>query len=470
MRSAGIVGILQPFVVVLMVLLCSTFTLSATANAQGITQLSGTVVDASGAVIAGATVQVRSANGILQKTTQTDANGSFIISGLAAGNYRLVISNPGLETKEIPVTIATTESPARLRISLAVGSVSTTINVQGREDSLIGIAESASQGTVGATEIQDRPILRSGEILETIPGMIITQHAGGGKANQYFLRGFNLDHGTDFAIYLDSMPLNLPSHAHGEGYADMNAVTPEFVERMNYEKGPYYADVGNYGSVGSANLVFFKTLPENFSSRSKAACMASGGSFSAYRKSSAKAICCMAEKRITITAHGRHQDNYYKFNGILTYSQGGEANGFSITARAYRGTWNSSDQIPVNAIPLVGFYGALNPTDGGESQRYSLQGEWHRSSANSESKITAYGFYYDLNLFSDFTYYLDDPVKGDQFEQQDRRWVAGLDAHHAIFSTWFGHKVANTFGLQVRNDWVHNGLYRSRRPYAHEQK
>ena len=460
MRSAGIVGILQPFVVVLMVLLCSTFTLSATANAQGITQLSGTVVDASGAVIAGATVQVRSANGILQKTTQTDANGSFIISGLAAGNYRLVISNPGLETKEIPVTIATTESPARLRISLAVRSVSTTINVQGREDSLIGIAESASQGTVGAAEIQDRPILRSGEILETIPGMIITQHAGGGKANQYFLRGFNLDHGTDFAIFLDGMPLNLPSHAHGEGYADMNTVIPEFVERLNYEKGPYYADVGNYGSVGSADLVFFKTLPANFLEIEGGMYGFGRAVFGVSQKLGSGNLLYGGEAYHD-NGPWTHPDNYYKFNGILTYSQGGEANGFSFTARAYRGTWNSSDQIPITAIPLVGFYGALNPTDGGESQRYSLQGEWHRSSANSETKVTAYGFYYDLNLFSDFTYYLDDPVKGDQFEQQDRRWVAGLDAHHTIFSTWFGHKVANTFGLQVRNDWVHNGLYRS---------
>jgi len=460
MRSAGIVGILQPFVVVLMVLFCSTFTLLATANAQGITQLSGTVVDASGAVIAGATVQVRSANGILLKTTQTDANGSFIISGLAAGNYRLVISNPGLETKEIPVTIATTESPARLRISLAVRSVSTTINVQGREDSLIGIAESASEGTVGAAEIQDRPILRSGEILETIPGMIITQHAGGGKANQYFLRGFNLDHGTDFAIFLDGMPLNLPSHAHGEGYADMNTVIPEFVERLNYEKGPYYADVGNYGSVGSADLVFFKTLPANFLEIEGGMYGFGRAVFGVSQKLGSGNLLYGGEAYHD-NGPWTHPDNYYKFNGILTYSQGGEANGFSFTARAYRGTWNSSDQIPITAIPLVGFYGALNPTDGGESQRYSLQGEWHRSSANSETKVTAYGFYYDLNLFSDFTYYLDDPVKGDQFEQQDRRWVAGLDAHHTIFGTWFGHKVANTFGLQVRNDWVHNGLYRS---------
>ncbi len=215
-------------------------------------------------MIAGATVQVRSANGTVQRTTQSETNGSFILSGLAAGNYRLVVSNPGFESKEILVTIGTTGAPAPLRISLAVSAVSTTINVQGREDDLIGIAESGSQGTVGATEIQDRPILRSGEVLETVPGLIITQHAGGGKANQYFLRGFNLDHGTDIAIFLDDMPLNLPSHAHGEGYSDMNTVIPEFVKRVDFEKGPYYADVGNYGSAGAAHVEFFKTLPQNF--------------------------------------------------------------------------------------------------------------------------------------------------------------------------------------------------------------
>src|SRR5271169_4161930 len=258
------VRIAEQFIAALIILFCATASLWATANGQGITQLSGTVVDTSGAVIAGAAVQVRSTNGALQTTTQTDANGSFIISGLPAGNYRLEVSNPGLETKEIRVTIGTTEAPGTLRISLAVSSVNVTISVQGRDGSLIGIADSATQGTVGAAEIQDRPILRSGEILEAVPGLIITQHAGGGKANQYFLRGFNLDHGTDFAIFLDGMPLSLPSHAHGEGYADMNAVTPEFVQRLNYEKGPYYADIGNYSSAGSANVVFYKTFPQNF--------------------------------------------------------------------------------------------------------------------------------------------------------------------------------------------------------------
>ncbi len=423
-------------------------------------QLSGTVVDTSGAVIAGATVLVRSANGTVQRTAQLDRNGYFNISGLSAGNYRVVISNPGFQTKEIPVTLGTTGTPAPLQISLAVNALSTTINVQGREDDLIGIADSATQGTVGAKEIEDRPILRSGEVLETVPGLIITQHAGGGKANQYFLRGFNLDHGTDFAVFLDGMPLNLPSHAHGEGYADMNIVIPEFVRRLNYEKGPYYAEVGNYSSAGSANIQYFKTLPRNFFQVEGGMYGYGRAVFGVSQKLGSGNLLYGGEAYHD-NGPWTHQDNYYKFNGLLTYSRGDSTNGLSIRARGYHGNWHSSDQIPVTAIPLVGFFGALNPTDGGNSQRYSLQAEWHRQGTNSATAIMGYGFYYDLDLFSDFTYYLDDPVKGDQFEQQDRRWVAGFDAAHTIFSRWFGHKVENTFGLQVRNDWVHNGLFRT---------
>jgi hypothetical protein len=219
------------------------------------------------------------------------------------------------------------------------------------------------KGTVGAKELEDRPILRSGEVLETVPGLIITQHAGGGKANQYFLRGFNLDHGTDFAVFLDDMPLNLPSHAHGEGYSDMNTVIPEFVQRVNFEKGPYYADVGNFGSAGSAHLEFFKTLPENFF-------QVEGGMYGY-----ARAVFGVSQKlgSGSLLYGGEayyddgpwvHPDGYAKFNGLLTYSQGDDAKGFSITARGYHGKWNSSDQIPVTATPLVGFFGALNPSTG----------------------------------------------------------------------------------------------------------
>ena len=432
----------------------------ATGDKAHPTQLSGIVVDTSGAVITGATVQVLSADGTVQETTLSDRNAAFLISGLPAGNYRLVVSNPGVETKEILVTIGATAASAPLRISLVVGSVSTTINVQGREDELVGIAESATQGTVGAKEIQDRPILRSGEVLETVPGLIITQHAGGGKANQYFLRGFNLDHGTDIAIFLDDMPLNLPSHAHGEGYSDMNTVIPEFVKRVNFEKGPYYADVGNFGSAASAHVEFFKTLSQNFFQVEGGSYTYGRAVFGASQKLGSGNLLYGGEEYY-YDGPWKHPDAYNKINGLITYSRGDDTDGVSITARAYRGKWNSSDQIPVTAVPLVGSFGALNPADGGHSQRYSLQGEWHHQGTNSESKISAYVFYYDLNLFSDFTYYLTDYNKGDQFEQQDRRWVGGFDAHHTIFSTWFGRKMSNTFGLQFRNDWINNGLYRS---------
>jgi outer membrane cobalamin receptor len=332
--------------------------------------------------------------------------------------------------------------------------------VEGRQDSLLGIADSASQGTTGSEQLGDRPILRSGEVLETIPGVIITQHAGGGKANQYFLRGFNLDHGTDFAVFLDGMPLNLPSHAHGEGYSDMNTVIPELVQRIDWEKGPYYADVGNYGSAGSAHLVFYKTLPQNFATVEAGMYGYERGVFGVSQK--------LGQGNLLYGGEVYHDngpwvnpDNYSKFNGLLTYSQGDDANGFSVTARGYRGKWNSSDQMPESAVPIVGFFGAIDPTDGGNSQRYSLQAELHRQDENSATKIIAYGFYYDLDLFSNFTYFLTDTNRGDQFEQQDKRWVGGLDVRHTISSKWFGLYVQNTFGLQVRNDWINNGLYQT---------
>jgi outer membrane receptor protein involved in Fe transport len=423
--------------------------------------LFATVVDPSGAVIAGATVEVLRADDTVQLTTQSDKNGSFIIAGLPEGNYRLVVSTPGFETKETPITIGTTEAPAPLRITLTVGAVTSSMNVQGRADDLIGIANSAGEVTVGAEQLQDRPILRAGEILETVPGLIITQHAGGGKANQYFLRGFNLDHGTDFAIFLDGMPLNLPSHAHGEGYSDLNTVIPEFVERLDAAKGPYYADVGDYGSAGNAHVVYYKTLPENFVQVDGGQYQFARFVFGVSRKLGAGNLLYGGE-----AYHDGgpwvHPDNYYKFNGLVTYSRGEAANGFSLSARAYAGTrWNSTDQIPYTAIPVVGFFGALNPTDGGHSHRYSVQGEWHRQNEYSQTSIMAYGFYYDLNLFSDFTYYLVDPYKGDQFEQQDRRWVAGFDIRHTIVSRLFGRKAETTFGMQLRNDWIHNGLFRT---------
>ncbi len=423
-------------------------------------QISGVVLDPSGAVIAASTVTVQGANRVVQRTTRADRNGVFAVSNLPGGSYRLVVSASGFQSKEVPLTLRTGEAIGMFRITLQPGLVNTTMEVQGREGDLSGIADSGTQGTIGASEIEDRPILRSGEVLEAIPGVIITQHAGGGKANQYFLRGFNLDHGTDFAIFIDGMPLNLPSHAHGEGYSDMNTVIPELVGRVNYEKGPYYVDVGNYGSAGSAHLEFVKTLPQNFV-RVEGGMYGYGRAVFGVSEKLGAGDLLYSGEAYHDDGPWTHPDNYYKFNGLLSYSQGSEDKGFCITARGYHGQWHSSDQIAGNAVPLVGLFGTLNPSDGGRSQRYSLQGEWHRGGASSQTKVIAYAFYYDLDLFSDFTYFLTDRSRGDQFEQKDGRWVGGLDAHHTIYGEWLGRQMVNAIGLQVRNDWIHNGLYQS---------
>lgn len=336
------------------------------------------------------------------------------------------------------------------------------IIVEGRADSLIGVADSATQGTVGAAQLAERPTLRPGEVLETVPGVIITQHAGGGKANQYFLRGFNLDHGTDFATFLDGMPLNLPTHGHGQGYSDMNIVIPELVQRVNYQKGVYSVENGDFSSAGAARLEFFKVLPQSIAT-------VEGGSFNYGRVMFADSPL-VGGGHLLYAGEFMHNDgpwdkpdDYNKVNGQLTYSRGDAANGFSLTARVYRGEWDSSDQVAASAVTggSVPRFGSLDYTTGGDSQRYSLQGEWHRSDADSVTKIMAYTFYYDMDLFSDFTYFLTDNVRGDQFEQVDRRWAAGLDARHTFYGELGEREMENMFGVQVRNDWIRNGLYQT---------
>jgi len=333
--------------------------------------------------------------------------------------------------------------------------------VEGRQDSLVGVAVSATQGTVGSEELAERPLLRTGEILETVPGVIITQHAGGGKANQYFSRGFNLDHGTDFSIDLDGMPLNLASHAHGQGYADMNVVIPELIDRLDFEKGPYYAENGDFSTVGAAHLVFADTLPADI-------IKIEAGS-DGYFRGLVATSSALASGNLLVGLEVYHEngpwvvpDEYTRYNGMLKYSSGSASLGYSVTAMAYHGRWNSTDQVAESAVAsgLIPFYGSQSPTDGGYSQRYSIQGEWHSQDADSASQIMAYAFHYDLNLFSNFTYYLVSP-DGDQFEQQDNRNVLGLKASHSFAGRFLGHRMETTVGTQLQSSWIDLGLYQT---------
>jgi outer membrane receptor protein involved in Fe transport len=332
--------------------------------------------------------------------------------------------------------------------------------VHDRADNLVGAADSASEGAVGNPQIESRPLLRPAEVLETVPGLIATQHSGTGKANQYFLRGFNLDHGTDFATFLGGIPLNLPSHGHGQGYTDLNFLIPELVQEIDYKKGPYYPDVGDFSSAGSVDLRYFDVLPQGIAK-------VEGGQFDYGRLLLADSPA-VGEGHLLYALEGLfnggpwdNPDDYEKINGLLRFTSGDAGNGISATALAYHGKWNSTDQVPLRAIEngIIDRLGAIDDSDGGNSSRYSLSGEWHRDVGPGQVRVLSYGYYYDLSLFSNFTFFFDDPVHGDQFEQKDRRWVFGLVPTYNWGMDVFGRPMDNTAGLQVRSDLIHNGLF-----------
>jgi outer membrane receptor protein involved in Fe transport len=344
------------------------------------------------------------------------------------------------------------------------------IVVRGRSDSLVGVAKTASQGTIGFEQLSGRTLGRPGEVLETVPGMITTQHSGGGKANQFFLRGFNLDHGTDFATSIDDVPVNLPTHGHGQGYTDLNPLIPELVERVSYDKGVYYAEHGDFSSAGAASLEYFDVLPQSLASLEVGNLGYERAVFAASPKLGSGNLLYGVE---LFHSDGpfEQEDRYKKLNALLRYSQGDESRGWRVTASAYSGDWNASDQLAERAIDVPGFdrFDTLDTSSGGESQRYVLSGEWHRKDASSATRVTVFGFYQNLELFSNFTYFLASP-DGDQFEQADRRRVVGTRASHTFFGDLAGRSMENTFGLQVRADWIDNGLFQTVRKRRTEKR
>ncbi|MEY5026420.1 MAG: hypothetical protein RLZZ244_1948, partial [Verrucomicrobiota bacterium] len=250
--------------------------------------------------------------------------------------------------------------------------------VTGKRSDLLGIAPAASEGTASGEELRARPLLRRGEVLETVPGMVVTQHAGGGKANQYFLRGFNLDHGTDFALALDGMPLNMRTHSHGQGYADLNLLIPELLERVDYSKGTYTARNGDLSSAGSADFRLYAFLPRAFSTVEL-------GERGYYRGAVGDTFPTgNGPHSGKLTLAGEYQqyegpwvlpENFKRWNGFSRYFKGDADDHLALTLMGYRGSWQSSDQIALRALEtgLVDRFGNLNPTNGGKSARYSLQ-------------------------------------------------------------------------------------------------
>lgn len=334
------------------------------------------------------------------------------------------------------------------------------VEVVGTYETGVGTSDSASEGRVTARRIETRPALRPGEVLEYVPGVIITQHSGDGKANQYFLRGFNLDHGTDFAIDVAGMPVNMPTHAHGQGYADLNFLIPELVSGIDYRKGPYYAEVADFSAAGAASIHYANSLPHTIGSVTigehdyKRALLAGspnvGGGTLLY-----------GIELIGQDGPWDNPENFKKFNAALHYSRGDRADGFSVTGMAYKADWDSTDQIPQRAVDsgLIGRFGAIDPSDGGETSRYSLSYEQHHDFGGGRVAVDAYAIHSKLNLWSNFTFFTDQ-ANGDQFEQAEDRTVLGVHPRVEFYNKLAGMDSIFKIGMQARRDDIEPvGLY-----------
>jgi hypothetical protein len=327
--------------------------------------------------------------------------------------------------------------------------------VEGRAMDLIGVALTSSQGTVGSAELDVRPFLRRGELLEVIPGVVITQHSGGGKANQYFLRGFNLDHGTDFSVSVEGMPVNMRAHAHGQGYADVNFMIPEFVEGVDYVKGPFFTGVGDFSSAGAAGYRMFRELPEDFVrvefGEDRFQRFVTGTTLR--RGTSSTLLGIEAEH---YDGPWLLEDDFRRFNFLGRHTWRRKSGEFTLTAMGYGAQWDATDQIPLRAIEdgRIDRFGFVDPSNGGDSDRFSLSFDWAKADAQGSTRLNAYAIRYSLNLFSNFTYFLDDPEAGDQFNQRDRRTLIG----GALARTWLGNPDSLVervvAGVQTQTDWV----------------
>ncbi len=336
----------------------------------------------------------------------------------------------------------------------ATAKVSEVVVTASRTD-LLGAADTASQGVVTRTEVELRPIFRVGQLYETVPGLVVTIHSGEGKANQYLLRGFNLDHGTDFASFVDAMPVNRPTNAHGQGYSDQNFLIPQVVGGLDFTKGPYYAQIGDFGAVGSTHVRLIDDLPNTLE--------ATVGTEREQQVYAGGTLHVSEDMRLWVAGAASHFDgpwsppeNFRKYVAAARLSQGVDADGYALTAMYYKSAGGLLTDQPARAIDagVIGRFGTLDPTDRGESERMSVSGHFARGGDRWTLNVDGYAIRSRMILWNDFTHFLFDPANGDQEQQGEARTTLGLNALFTRGADIMGIDVEGRVGFQDRYDSI----------------
>lgn len=414
--------------------------------------IGGKIADAeTGQYLAGVSVTLDGQTGISAE------NGTFYFAGLSAGTHLLRVSIPGYTTQERQLTLREGET-LQADFQLETGNVALNeITVQA--------AGSHQRRVLSQIDIRLRPILNSQEILRMVPGLFMGQHAGGGKAEQIFLRGFDIDHGTDIQLTVDGMPVNMVSHAHGQGYADLHFVIPELVEQVNFEKGPYRADKGNFVTAGWVDFRTRETLDRSFAklelgqygtARSVLGLDLLGKKSGGARNQSAY-----------LAGEYSYSDSYFdapqffnranvqgKYNIDLT-----PATRLNLSASHFWSRWNHSGQIPDRAVAsgLIGFYGAIDPSEGGETSRSNFNVQLLTQTGGGGLLKNQF-FYsnYNFELYSNFTFFLEDSINGDQIRQKEGRNLLGYTGSFTQPNRIGGLRGRFQAGVQYRQDWVND--------------
>jgi outer membrane receptor for Fe3+-dicitrate len=352
--------------------------------------------------------------------SHTDATGTFILTKTAVGD-KVYFSSLGLKTNLVTATQENLDNGLKLAMSEANISL----------DQVILVSEVDLLSRLVEVDVQNDPVKSSQEILRKVPGLIIGQHAGGGKAEQIFLRGFDVDHGTDVAITVDGLPVNMVSHAHGQGYADMHFVIPETIENVNFGKGPYYSDKGNFNTAGYIDLRLRKTIDKSLIS-------VEAGQFNTSRLvgmfkliDSGKSNAYVASEVYLTDGAFNSPQNFNRINimGKYNYKLSGTEE-LNLTASHFQSKWDASGQIPQRAIDqgLIDRFGAIDDTEGGQTSRTNLLANHTKVLGDNKSlKTRAFLSYYDFELYSNFTFFLEDPVNGDQIKQKEDRVIVGAE-------------------------------------------